>query len=298
MLEVEVALDADDSFRASTIFSTLLGFLQDLPQMPASVDREGLADAITGMRLLDGLLAGLVPVRGRSLDYAHVIADGRELLVHQRLLDQLEESEALVVRPLYIVGVAEAELFWRDVRRTLFGGSHYRVLCRLGRDGTHSTWTPVKLTDVLEGVVPSLRGFVDQIPAMLAQAAEEDSDPEPVEARRQALTSYAISVCAHYGQTITVADLADRGLPTAGQLERHSSFDERRDAFRSLTDDLVSAFGIEKDPVLLASYRTEATISTGLGAGGTDVELHEAPTPPAPGREPRYLDCELIAVYW
>jgi hypothetical protein len=298
VLEVEVALDADDSFRASTIFSTLLGFLQELPQMPATIDREGIADAISGMRLLDGLLAGLVPVRGRSLDYAHVTVGERELLVHQRLVSQLEDSEALVIRPLYIVGVAEAELFWRDVRRILFSESHYRVLCRLGRGGTHSTWTPVKLTDVLEGVVPTLRGLVDQIPAMLAQASEDDPDQGPVEAMRRALTSYAISVCAHYGQTVTVEDLSDRGLPTAEQLERHRNFDERRDAFRSLTDDLVSAYGIEKDPVPLTHFRTEATISAGLGAGGANVESRRDPTPPAPGRQPRYLDCELIAVYW
>lgn len=298
VLEVEVALDADDSFRASTIFSTLLGFLKDLPQTPGSVDREELADAISGMRLLDGLLAGLVPVRGRSLEYAHVTVDDQELLVHQRLVEQLDESETVVIRPLYVVGVAEAELFWRDLRRVLFSGSHYRMLCRLGRDGSQSDWTPVKLTDVLEGVVPTLRGMVDQIPELLAQVREDEPDRAANEKMREALTTFAISVCGHDGQTIGVEDLADRGLPTAEQLALHDSFDQRRAAFRSLTDDLVSQFGIAKDPVAFSHYRTDATIAAGLGPGGSSFELPEASTRSGPGRQPRYLDCELIAVYW
>ena len=76
------------------------------------------------------------------------------------------------MRPLYVVGVAEAELFWRDLRRILFSSSDYRMLCRLGRTSAQRTWTPVKLTDVLEGVVPDLRRMVDRIPAMLAEMTD------------------------------------------------------------------------------------------------------------------------------
>ncbi len=204
----------------------------------------------------------------------------------------------MVIRPLYVVGVAEAELFWRDVRRILFSGSRYRMLCRLGRDGVQSAWTPVKLTDVLEGVVPALRGMVDQIPELLAQVREEEPEKSAQEKMRQALTSFAIKACGHYGPTLTVENLAARGLPTAEQLACHDSFDERRRAFRSLTDDLVSQFGIEEDSVAFVHYRTDATIDAGLGPDSSSFELPEASTPSEPGEQPRYLDCELIAVYW
>lgn len=111
LLEVEVELDADESFRASTIMSTLLEFINEMPQLPGTLDREGLINAVTGSRLLDKLLAGLVPLRGKVTDYACVGLDARELIVHTKLLGQQPEL-AEHARPLYVVGVAEEGLFW------------------------------------------------------------------------------------------------------------------------------------------------------------------------------------------
>lgn len=299
LLEVEVALDADDTFRASTIFTTLFGFIKDLPQLPGTVDHEGFRDAVTGMRLLDGLLAGLVPVRGRSLDYAHVSVGGRELLVHQRVLDHLPKSDRIVTRPLYIVGVAEEELFWRDLRRVLFSGSPYRMLCRIGRDGVHRDWTPVKLTDVLEGAVPGLRGIVDQIPTLLAQISEQgETETGPADLMRDALTIYAVEVSDAYGHGLTVDDLAGRGIPTADQCRRHSTPADRRLAFQEVSDVIASEFGFEADRVSLTRLRTQAMLDAGMLAEGSkfETEAHEAT--PSSRREARYLDCEIIAVYW
>lgn len=301
LLEVDVALDADDTFRASTIFATLFGFIRDLPQLPDAVDREGFRDAVTGMRLLDGLLAGLVPVRGRSLDYAYVSVGGHELVVHQTLLDSVPESESehVIIHPLYIVGVAEAELFWRDLRRVLFSGSPYRMLCRIGRDGAQRDWTPVKLTDVLEGAVPGLRGIVDEIPTLLAQMSEQDgTDSGPAELMREALTTYAVELCADYGHELTADDLAARGMPTAEQCQRNATLEERRRAFREVSAALASELGFETDRVSLARLRTQAMLDAGVLAAGSEVELGASAGTLGSGRQPRYLDCEIIAVYW
>jgi hypothetical protein len=288
LLEVEVALDADDSFRASTIFTTLFGFLKEMPQLPPNVDREEFVNAVTGMRLLDGLLAGLVPVRGRVLDYSHVTFDEREFVVNRKVLDQFQDGDVMD-RPLYVVGVAEAELFWRDLRRVLFSSSTYRILCRLDRSGVHDSWTPVKLTDVLEGVVPDLRGLVERIPAMLARMGESDSETHPAEQMRRALTIFALDVCDHY---------AARCLPTPEQAGAYATTTERRAAFRDLADDLGTAFGFEPEPVELTRFRTQAMLDANVLDLRTNDEDGYPELETEPPGEQRFLDCEIIAIYW
>lgn len=167
LLEVEVELDADESFQVSTIFSTMLEFVEELPQVANALDREALADVVGGTRLLQKLLAGLVPLRGHVNGYSSVEVDGTEFIVHDALRDGVPGLKDRA-RPLYVVGVAEENLFWRDIRRVLFSGSRYRMLCRVARDGVHGEWTPVKLLDVLGSAVPPLRGLVDEIPVMLS----------------------------------------------------------------------------------------------------------------------------------
>ena len=78
----------------------------------------------------------------------------KEWLVHRRVLNQLSEDDTLQRRPVYIVGVAEQSLFWKDIRRVLFSGSRFRVLCRVAQDGIQESWTPVKLAHVLDAVLP------------------------------------------------------------------------------------------------------------------------------------------------
>jgi hypothetical protein len=65
-----------------------------------------------------------------------------------------------------VVALAEAPLFWKDIRRVLFSGSRYSLLCRIGRDGLHDDWTPVKLVDVV-------RGFAPEVADQMATARQE-----------------------------------------------------------------------------------------------------------------------------
>lgn len=232
LLEVEVELDADESFRASTIMSTLLEFLEEMSELPDSLDREGLMNAVTGSRLLDKLLAGLVPLRGRVIDYSHVTVGDRELIVHSKVLSQ-QPALAEHAVPLYVVGVAEEDLFWRDIRRVLFSGARYRMLCRLGRDGVQLEWTPVKLMHVLEGAVPALRGIIDEIPTFLANmGAEEQGEGRPAQVQRQALLRYAEDVTAIYEHPLNADELAARGLPTVEQCEANGTVEARSEPGR------------------------------------------------------------------
>src|SRR5262249_40410005 len=81
LLEVDIELSADENFRASVIFSTALEMINELPHMP-NLDIEGLRNARAGTVLLEKMLVGLVPLRGRAVDYVVVETNGRQLVVH------------------------------------------------------------------------------------------------------------------------------------------------------------------------------------------------------------------------
>ena len=228
----------------------------------------------------------------------HVDVDGRELLAHTKLLAQLP-ALAEHARPLYVVGVAEADLFWRDIRRVLFSSARYRMLCRLGRGGAQSEWTPVKLMDVLEGAVPTLRDVIDEIPSLLASmGTEEQSDDAPAQLLRKALQRYAQEVTAIYGHPLSADDLAARGLPTAEQCEGYSTLETRRAAFGALTDALAEELHFTPQPEVLAACRTEALIEGQLLAPGSVATGAQQLDGSSEDNSVRYIDCEIVAVYW
>lgn len=298
LLEVEVELDADETFRLTTIMATLLELLDEMPELPETVDIEALVNTIVGTRLLNKLLVGLVPVRGKVIDYSFASVRDRELIVHNGLLEQQSEPHA-TQQPLYVVGVAEAGLFWRDIRRVLFSGARYRMLCRVGRDGLHPTWTPVKLMDVLEGAVPALRGAIDELPALLERmGTQEQPESQPQQLMRRALVRYAADVTSNYGHPMSTDDLAGRGLPTTEQCESYATVEARRSAFRSLTEVLAQELGFATEPEVLAVYRTNAWLEEILVASTSSIHTDQASTRGSEARSVRYLDCEIVAVYW
>ena len=115
---------------------------------------------------------------------------------------------------------------------------------------------------------------------------------------RQALASFAVDVCNHYGHDVTVEDLAARGLPTAEESAGHETSDDRRAAFRDLAERLVSEFGIETDPMVLTRYRTLSMLDAGVLATGPDIDADEVVGGPPTRPDARFLDCEIIAIYW
>jgi len=154
LVEFEVELDADSIFRITSMISAMLSIIQENPEVFKSLS--GMLEATAVNRILDKLLVGLIPVRGKALDYQVVDLNGKELLLHRRMLDQLRGDGSRPSHPLQVVGVTEQRLYWKDIRRVLFSRSRYRVMCRLGRDGLQDAWVPVKLLDVLGAVLPDL----------------------------------------------------------------------------------------------------------------------------------------------
>jgi len=135
LLEVEVELQADPIFRLASIINTLWELLANNESF---VDRELVAQ-LSQMRsiaeVLEGLLSGLVPIRGRIVEYDVATIEEREVLVHKTILDRMAPHSGLVTCPAYVVGVAERDLFWKDIRRVLFSNAPFTVFCRISRTG-------------------------------------------------------------------------------------------------------------------------------------------------------------------
>ena len=123
LLEVEVDLEADPIFRMATIIRTFVGLMEDNEELLRNAAPAQLPEIRSVARLLDNLLAGLVPIRGRLVDYLWMRIHNHEVLVHRSLLNQLPADAMHQAHPVFLVGVAQSDLFWKDIRRVLFSGA-------------------------------------------------------------------------------------------------------------------------------------------------------------------------------
>lgn len=305
LAEVEVELEAEPSFRASATISSLMEMVQKTPELLGDLHGEDVRQAIATSRVLDLLHGGLVPLRGRLVHYRAVVSGQTEWLVHEAILSQLPADTALAIRPVYLVGVAEAELFWKDIRRVAFSHSRYFVMGRIGRDGVQARWTPMKLVEVLQDFLPEVAGELDAgsrvfISAMASQEAAQPGQDVRAALMRAALIQYAAAFATYHGHTCTEEDLARADLPTADQSLAYNSIERRRDAFRAITEFVAQKYGIPRDSLAEAQLRSAAMIDAGLGLDGNNLVIgapdEQVPTPSAP--EERYVDAEFVAIYW
>ena len=304
LLEVEVELETEATFRISAIFNAMIEIFDENPNLIDPAALPGMLEGIVASRILDKLLVGLVPLRGRVIHYRHVtLSDGEERIVHEQLLEGLPVSHHLKIRPLYLVGVAESDLFWRDIRRVLFSKSTFTVMCRLGRSGAQPTWTPVKLVDVLKEVTPELGLHLQTMEGILKGAGQASGDEEELAkqtAMRRALIRYADDLASERGESCPESALVAAGLPNVEQTSAYRSVEERRQAFSEIRKWVEERFSVEFNAREAASMRMVAQVDSSLGFDG---ELLPTATPTSsiqlsPGLERRYLDSEIIAIYW
>ena len=304
LLEVEVQLEAEAIFRVSAVVSALLEMIQESPEL-FGLDRYGeLVQARAVDRILAKLFVGLVPVRGHATDYEVVEFGEKEWIVHRRLLNELPVGNLLPTRPLYVVGVAEQSLFWKDIRRVVFSKARFRVLCRMAQDGIHDSWTPVKLAHVLEAVVPDLSNQIETagsgaLAAMIDASKSDRSTERKKQLMREALVAYATSLATHHGLSITAQDLTKVGLPSEHHCTSFGSLQERREAFNAITTFLIERFDLAPDPLIAAQYRTAALLDVGFHFSGQVMPLMASDDgPSAASSGERFLDSEFVAIYW
>lgn len=303
LLEMEVQLDADDIFRVSTVISSILEIIEQNPEM-FGIDSDGKVALVKSVgHILEKLLVGLVPICGQATEYEIVQVEGKEWIINRKLLTTFPSSERPPSRALYVVGVAEQSLFWKDVRRILFSKARFKVLCRLAQDGIQDSWTPVKLAQVLDLVVPGLSTQIDMLgPSLLTSMVKATESNQAIDRKRlmhDALTGYAVLLAKHYGRSISTEELSEAGLPSDQQCHSFGSQKERREAFNEIATFVLQRLCIDREPMIVAEYRAVALMDAGLDLLGQPMTFMASnDVTVATSSENRFLDSEFVAIYW
>lgn len=297
LIEMDVQLEAEPIFQAGAVISGVLEIIQDEPAAFGLRDLGELGQIRLVSRMLDKVLAGLAPVRGRAVNYEAVEIDGGEWLLHTALTEQLFERP--VGRPVFLVGVAQEALFWKDVRRVLFSGSSYRVLSRLNRTGLQTSWTPVKLVDVLRDVIPDFAEVMDTmnrgvLSAMSSAVASHGSDS--LEQRvRTATVAYAELLGDRAGIVVSEDELSRAGLLDNDHTGADITVRDWRATLAPVTKFIEERAGQGVDREVAADYRVAAITQAALLDPATPVAKFD---PEPEDSENRFLDSEIVAVYW
>lgn len=305
LVEVEVELEAAPIFNVVAVMTGVLDVIRDAPRM-FGIRQQDFAEMAATSGVLDKLLGGLIPVRGRVIGYDVVAIGGKDVIVDRRALANLAEEPTLNPRPLVLTGVAEHALFWKDIRRILFAKSTYKVLARVASSGLSDEWTPVKLVDVLRTVAPTLADSMDAMNYSIATSMGGGTDGPGTET-----TQMAVNALVKYGTILvegtksTIDGAAIRELLTTTVermgVTRFGSRAERLSMFAAITTAVEKAIDEPVDKTMAAMARTQALTDAGFTVDGQPVSRPSAPphqdTNP-PKSADRFLDTELIAIYW
>ena len=307
LLELEVVLDTPSVFKTSSVVSAVLDLLGQNPELFSSIDDPTLSQVRAFDNILTRLLAGLVPIESKATEYEVATVGGEDFVAHRVAVDSLDPHDAASRRPLTLVGVAEERLFWRDTRRVLFSGARVRALCRVAQDSLHSDWTPVKLANVLESVVPGLSVQLDDsfrhvLETIRAGAGVAHSDARmPSDSMlSDILLEYAKRVAAECGNTLqddiqtVLSDMAERN-PV--ELE---SIEESRALFKQVDEVVLRDRTSKITAVRLAEIRDEVRNKTRPAPPfARDSSLIPPGLNPTTGPESAHMvDTEFVAIYW
>jgi len=299
LIEVDVELQTEPVFRFSALMNAFLEILQEDIELFGTEGRRGVDQIRPLNRILEKLLSGLVPVRGRAVDFVVATIGERELILHVDVLHALPEEGRPRTQPLYVVGVAEQRLFWRDIRRVLFSRARYRMLCRIAQSNLQDKWSPVKLAEVIGVVVPTfesdLLGALSEVTLTTMADSSLPGMPqsETVEGLRRAAQLFTREVAAHHGRVIPdaeVARLADTAATAGGSL---TLVDDRRQFFDSLLVDVDAQLGVRTSRDIAVACRM-AAMETPFGSESPPQRALDLPEQPVG----RILDTEIVAIYW
>lgn len=304
LVEVEVVLEADPIFRVSAIVTTIREILDENMQMFRSENADQLAEMRSIGRLLESLLADLVPIRGILVDFRVAEIGGREYLIHRDLFDQFDEPIGAVLRDAIVVGIAQRHLFWKDIRRVLFSANQFTLFCRLAGAGIQERWRPIKLMDVLHDIHPV---FGEQIGNLgetalhaMEVAGEASQQPNSLSGEGQdaLLRRYVTLLVDSHGREFDAAQMAD----VIAGVERPSGWAETVDGRRSVLGDVTRRVDSELEVVTTRESACHLRVVAALEAGIGYPSPGESQAPELPstrvGSSVRFLDAEIIAIYW
>lgn len=301
LIELEVVLEVDPVFKLGTMVSEFSAMAAEYPQMAGPAGLAMLDEIEPVKKVLDRLLAGLIPIRATACNYVVATVGGEEYVVRSSTATELRAP----VRPLEIVGVTEHIGYWKDIRRILFSSGQFRLLCRVARPGLHETWTPVKVAHLFGDVAPSLVEQIDALSRAGTTGLGGHAAGQPHLALVRALAAYADQIASMTNQglqtsaAVEIIEIAARASDDASPSAQRQAFAAVRelivakDSERALTPEQdLDARRLARDRAGLPVLPGGSAVAT--RAGGPE---HAAGAPVDAGVA-KLLDVEVVAIYW
>lgn len=297
-IELQVELRAEDIYQLAAAVSSLTDLVRDRFAM-FSIDAADFQQVSSMVELIEGMLAGLVPVRGTAVDFKLISIDSADYLIANSLIAPDSEISELC-RPLVLVGITEESSYWQDVRRVLFGAATYTMFARIARPGIVASWVPIKLLEVLEKFAPDLISSFDALGALggnlssaaltgaQADSGKRDEDWLGLLEEFILRLAVAMEVAVDANEIESVCEPYASGPPPLDDL------DAFRQPFDSLVEWLESRSGdgvADRDVVL----RLRDTARQGYEAA---TAARSEPPPAARPDGNDLIECEIIAIYW
>ena len=309
LLQVQVELGTEPFLRMATAITTFC----DLAEKNSVIfDRSNGIQLVEGRaiaQLLESLLADLIPIRGRLVEYDSITIHGRDILVHRLLLDQLPNDTPSI--PVFVVGVAQQDQFWKDIRQILFSEAQYTVFGRIEKSGLTDSWNPVKALDVFAGIIPDLDDQLQKFneaarSGMIASGdetsiyRERNNNHEQDENRDLQIVGSYINALAQYHNieyTQSEFEMWTRGI-NFGE-EWFDSVDGRREVFADVTRSLEKIWCVSTPGNVMYDLRLAALKQISL----------DSPDPKNSSREDsgdvkedleteKFLEIEIVGIYW
>ncbi len=306
LLEVEVELEADPIFRMASVITTLQELMEDNENLLGNAITAQLPQIRSMAQVLEVLLVGLVPIRGRLVDYKWTTIGGRDVLIHRLLLEQISPGTRPKANPAFVVGVAQRDLFWKDIRRVLFSQAQYTVFCRLAIGGMSERWHPVKVADVLRGIVPQFDELIREFSKTTRRAMTAAVGAPPTSVGQGAhsgaglISAYVELLVKHHDGTLEPDVIDDVIQSISLAHDWLSSVDGRRPVFAEATQRVDKALGLETSSEDAYHLRDAAMRNAGLpgtlASQASNGSVHDAA--PVPSSHERFLDAKIIAIYW
>ena len=304
LFEAKVELETDPIFRMTTVITTLYELMGDREDIFGSVPAAQVREAYAIGQVLERLLSGLVPLRGRIVDYEVIRLEGRELLAHRTVRDQLGADYSDVARPVYVTGVAHHGLFWKDIRQVLFSGAQYNAFCRLSTEGLKEDWQPIKVADMFEGVIADFKAAINNFSeiarvAMEGQGKGDAPTQQPDGYPGKELVREYVELLGAFHRKSVSPDFIEKMIgPIMPAGDWFSSVVERRAVFDEVTKLVEEELGSDTPGDIRHSFREKVLSKSNLGVIPSEVTFTQANRSTVGSNQERFLDTEVVAIYW
>lgn len=289
IVEMDVKIEADQFFKIITMGTTILDLMNGREDLFGISDAD-VREVAPMIEVLRELLVGLVPMRGLATSHSVIEVAGERVVIATELLGNEVRGGA---RPLELVGFAESDSFWRDLRRTLFSGSTFTVYARAEGPVLSSPWSPIKIANLLESLSPDLRDQIMLPPQQLDLGNTQSVETPEARATAQfQLDNFAVALQTASGTTPDSTAVNEAVATAIPALASATTIEERRRAFEPVAQAVA---GEDADRDLLLRIRSDW-----IDRLPAPAQIH-SPVPrqqPDSGVSPIQLEVGFVALYW